>query len=103
METSMAQEPCGLEVALKPGGTINLEFPHLKNLIAQNQFDTVYHEHFSYRSLIAVSRIFEAAGLRIFDLEQLPTHGGSLRIYGCHKDDPRPATPAVAAMIATSF
>lgn len=90
----------GLRVALKPGGTINLEFPHLKNLIEQNQFDTVYHEHFSYLSLIAVSRIFEQAGLRIFDLEQLPTHGGSLRIYGCHKDDPRTATPAVAAMIA---
>lgn len=90
----------GLRTALMPGGTINLEFPHLKNLIEQNQFDTVYHEHFSYLSLIAVSRIFEQADLRIFDLEQLPTHGGSLRIYGCHSDDPRPATPAVAAMIA---
>lgn len=90
----------GLRIALKPGGTVNLEFPHLKNLIAHNQFDTVYHEHFSYLSLIAVTRIFEQAGLRIFDLEQLPTHGGSLRIYGCHDDDPRPATSAVAAMIA---
>jgi SAM-dependent methyltransferase len=90
----------GLRIALKPGGTVNLEFPHLKNLIEYNQFDTVYHEHFSYLSLIAVSRIFEAAGLRIFDLEQLPTHGGSLRIYGCHTADPRAATPAVAAMIA---
>lgn len=90
----------GLRVALKPGGTVNLEFPHLKNLIELNQFDTVYHEHFSYLSLITVIRIFEKAGLRIFDLEQLPTHGGSLRIYGCHKDDPRPATAAVAAMIA---
>jgi SAM-dependent methyltransferase len=90
----------GLRIALKPGGTINLEFPHLKNLIEQNQFDTVYHEHFSYLSLIAVSRVFEEAGLRIFDIEQLPTHGGSLRIYGCHNDDRRPATAAVAAMIA---
>jgi SAM-dependent methyltransferase len=90
----------GLRIALKPGGTINLEFPHLKNLIEQNQFDTVYHEHFSYLSLIAVSRIFEKAGLRIFDLEQLPTHGGSLRIYGCHTHDPRADTPAVVAMIA---
>lgn len=89
----------GLRVALKPGGTINLEFPHLKNLIEQNQFDTVYHEHFSYLSLIAVISIFEKAGLRIFDLEELPTHGGSLRIYGCHKDDPRSTTAAVAAMI----
>ncbi|MCK1534623.1 MULTISPECIES: class I SAM-dependent methyltransferase [unclassified Bradyrhizobium] len=90
----------GLQVALKPGGTINLEFPHLKNLIEQNQFDTVYHEHFSYLSLIAVVSIFERAGLRIFDVERLPTHGGSLRIYGCHKDDPRAATSSVTAMIA---
>jgi SAM-dependent methyltransferase len=90
----------GLRIALKPGGTINLEFPHLKNLIEQNQFDTVYHEHFSYLSLTTVTRIFERAGLRIFDVEPLPTHGGSLRIYGCHDNDPRPATPAVPALIA---
>ncbi|HEY0329470.1 MAG TPA: class I SAM-dependent methyltransferase [Rhodopseudomonas sp.] len=90
----------GLRIALKQGGTINLEFPHLKNLIAQNQFDTVYHEHFSYLSLIAVDRIFKAAGLRIFDLEALPTHGGSLRVYGCHADDPRPTADAVFAMLA---
>jgi len=90
----------GLRIALKPGGTVNLEFPHLKNLIEQNQFDTVYHEHFSYLSLTTVIRIFEQAGLRIFDLEQLPTHGGSLRIYACHQDDSRPATSAVSAMIA---
>jgi SAM-dependent methyltransferase len=90
----------GLRIALKPGGTINLEFPHLKNLIEQNQFDTVYHEHFSYLSLTTVSRIFEFADLRIFDVEQLPTHGGSLRIYGCHNGDTRPATPAVAALLA---
>lgn len=90
----------GLRIALKPGGTVNLEFPHLKNLIDQNQFDTVYHEHFSYLSLIAVTRIFEQARLRIFDLEQLPTHGGSLRIYGCHQDDSRRTTAAVAAMMA---
>jgi len=90
----------GLRIALKPGGTVNLEFPHLKNLIEQNQFDTVYHEHFSYLSLTTVIRIFEQAGLRIFDLEQLPTHGGSLRIYACHQDDSRPATSTVSAMIA---
>ena len=89
----------GLRIALKPGGTLNLEFPHLKKLIEQNQFDTVYHEHFSYLSLGSVSRIFEKAGLRVFDIEQLPTHGGSLRIYGCHQDDPRPATAAVSGMI----
>ncbi len=86
----------GLKAALKPEGTITLEFPHLMELLAHNQFDTVYHEHFSYLSLQTVSRIFEKAGLRIFDVEQLPTHGGSLRVYGCHKDDPRTTEPAVA-------
>jgi SAM-dependent methyltransferase len=90
----------GLRIALKPNGTINLEFPHLKNLIEQNQFDTVYHEHFSYLSLTTVIRIFEHAGLRIFDVERLPTHGGSLRIYGCHNEDPRPATAAVVTLLA---
>jgi SAM-dependent methyltransferase len=90
----------GLRIALKPGGTINLEFPHLKNLIEHNQFDTVYHEHFSYLSLTTVIRIFEHAGLRIFDVEQLPTHGGSLRIYGCHGNDRRATTAAVTALVA---
>lgn len=90
----------GLKEALKPGGTITLEFPHLMELIAHNQFDTVYHEHFSYLSLQAVARIFAAARLRVFDVEQLPTHGGSLRVYGCHADDARTDTPAVAAMLA---
>jgi hypothetical protein len=90
----------GLRIALKKGGTITLEFPHLLRLIEQNQFDTVYHEHFSYLSLYTVSRIFDKAGLRICDVESLPTHGGSLRIYGCHKDDSRQATAAVADMLA---
>lgn len=89
----------GLKAALKPGGTITLEFPHLMRLIEFAQFDTVYHEHFSYLSLHAVSRIFEAAGLRIWDVEELPTHGGSLRIYGCHHDDVRAVRPAVASLI----
>ena len=89
----------GLRIALKPGGTVNLEFPHLMRLIERNQFDTVYHEHFSYLSLTAVARIFDRAGLRIFDLEELPTHGGSLRIYGCHADDPRATEPAVPSML----
>jgi hypothetical protein len=79
----------GLKVALKPGGTITLEFPHLMRLIEQAQFDTVYHEHFSYLSLQTVSRIFDKAGLRIWNVEELPTHGGSLRIYGCHDKDKR--------------
>jgi SAM-dependent methyltransferase len=91
----------GLRIALKRGGTINLEFPHLMRLIERNQFDTVYHEHFSYLSLTAASRIFEQAGLRLFDVEELPTHGGSLRIYGCHKDDQRSVTNAVITMLET--
>lgn len=90
----------GLNAALKPGGTITLEFPHLMRLLEHTQFDTVYHEHFSYLSLYTVSRIFEAAGLRVFDVEELSTHGGSLRIYGCHQDDARSITQAVKDMLA---
>ncbi len=90
----------GLQAALKPGGTITLEFPHLLRLVSQCQFDTIYHEHFSYLSLYTVSRIFAAAGLRIFDVERLPTHGGSLRIYGGHAADDRPPASAVAAILA---
>lgn len=90
----------GLRAALKPTGTITLEFPHLLKLIEQNQFDTVYHEHFSYLSLHTVSRIFDRTGLRIWNVEELPTHGGSLRIYGCHVDDSRGAQQAVAEMLA---
>jgi len=89
----------GMKTALKAGGTITLEFPHVMRLIEQNQFDTVYHEHFSYLSLFTVGKIFEAAGLRVFDVEELPTHGGSLRVYGCHKDDVRETTDAVKAML----
>jgi SAM-dependent methyltransferase len=90
----------GLKAALKPGGTITLEFPHLMRLIEQIQFDTVYHEHYSYLSLYTVNRIFAAAGLRVFDVEELTTHGGSLRVYGCHADDPRPQTTAAPALLA---
>lgn len=90
----------GLKTALKAGGTITLEFPHLMRLIEHTQFDTVYHEHFSYLSLYSVSQIFARAGLRIFDVEELPTHGGSLRVYGCHSDDVRVTAPAVASMLA---
>jgi SAM-dependent methyltransferase len=90
----------GLKAALKPDGTITLEFPHLLRLIEHTQFDTVYHEHFSYLSLYTVDRIFKSAGLRIFDVEQLPTHGGSLRIFGCHAEDSRTNTDAVAAVLA---
>ena len=89
----------GLKAALKPDGTITLEFPHLMRLIEHSQFDTVYHEHFSYLSLHTVVRIFKSAGLRVWDAEELPTHGGSLRIYGCHADDPRQTTSAVGALL----
>ena len=90
----------GLKAALKPGGTITLEFPHLMRLLERTQFDTVYHEHFSYLSLYTVERIFKAAGLRVLDVEELSTHGGSLRIYGCHAADVRPTSAAIAALNA---
>jgi len=90
----------GLALALNPGGTITLEFPHLLRLLEQTQFDTIYHEHFSYLSLYTVGRIFAAHGLRITDVESLPTHGGSLRVYGCHAQDPRQDASAVSAMLA---
>lgn len=89
----------GLKAALRPAGTITLEFPHLMRLVEQAQFDTIYHEHFSYLSLFTVSRIFKAAGLRVWHVEQLPTHGGSLRVYGCHRDDPRETTEAVLQLL----
>ena len=89
----------GLQIALKPGGTITLEFPHLLQLIDNNQFDTVYHEHFSYLSLGTVQSIFAAARLRIIDVEELSTHGGSLRVYGCHTDDVRPFSPSVGTLL----
>jgi len=90
----------GLKAALKAGGTITLEFPHLMRLIEYTQFDTVYHEHFSYLSLYTVGRIFAAAGLRIFDVEELPTHGGSLRVFGCHADDVRSESVNVPRILA---
>lgn len=89
----------GLKAALRPTGTITLEFPHLMRLIEQAQFDTIYHEHFSYLSLFTVSKIFEASGLRVWHVEQLPTHGGSLRIYGCHANGPRDTTKAVSQLL----
>jgi hypothetical protein len=90
----------GLKAVLKPEGTITLEFPHLMQMIEHTQFDTAYHEHFSYLSLHTVERIFSAAGLKICDVEELPTHGGSLRIYGCHAEDGRQPTAAVAELLA---
>jgi SAM-dependent methyltransferase len=89
----------GLQIALKPGGTITLEFPHLLRLIELTQFDTVYHEHFSYLSLHTVSRIFAASDLKVWDVEELPTHGGSLRVYGSHAADSRRTAAAVEAIL----
>jgi SAM-dependent methyltransferase len=77
----------GMKLLLKPGGVITMEFPHLMRLIDDNQWDTIYHEHFSYFSFLTVSAVFAAHGLRLFDVQELPTHGGSLRIYGAHADD----------------
>jgi SAM-dependent methyltransferase len=85
-----------MKVVLKPTGVITMEFPHLMRLIEGNQFDTIYHEHFSYFSFITVEKIFAAHGLTIFDVEELPTHGGSLRIYARHfKDESKPLSDTV--------
>jgi SAM-dependent methyltransferase len=77
----------GMKILLKPNGIITMEFPHLLRLVEENQFDTIYHEHFSYFSLIAVKKIFDTHGLTLFDVEELSTHGGSLRIYARHSED----------------
>jgi hypothetical protein len=79
----------GITTVLRPEGVVTIEFPHLQQLVEQNQFDTIYHEHFSYFSLVAAERIFAAHGLRIFDVDELWTHGGSLRIYACHAANER--------------
>lgn len=90
----------GLAAALKPEGTVTLEFPHLVPLIEQTQFDTIYHEHFSYLSLTTVASIFAEAGLRVWDVEELPTHGNSLRVYGCHTEAAFATTDRVDALLA---
>lgn len=77
----------GLKALLKPCGLITMEFPHLLQLMKQNQFDTIYHEHFSYFSFLAVEQVFARHGMKLFDVEEIPTHGGSLRIYACHDQD----------------
>ncbi|KUI12594.1 SAM-dependent methyltransferase [Mycolicibacterium acapulense] len=90
----------GLAAALKPEGVVTLEFPHLMPLIKRTQFDTIYHEHFSYLSLTTVVQIFAAAGLRVWDVEELPTHGGSLRVYGCHVAAPLPTADSVGLLLS---
>jgi SAM-dependent methyltransferase len=83
----------GLQVLLKPEGVVTIEFPHLMRLMADSQFDTIYHEHFSYFSFLTAEKIFAAQGLTLFDVEELPTHGGSLRIYARHvQDSSKPVT-----------
>jgi len=77
----------GMKIILRETGVITMEFPHLMQLVENNQFDTVYHEHFSYLSFHTVKQIFESQGLELFDVEEIPTHGGSLRIYAKHKED----------------
>jgi 2-polyprenyl-3-methyl-5-hydroxy-6-metoxy-1,4-benzoquinol methylase len=91
----------GLKLLLAPSGVITIEFPHLMRTIDGNQFDQVYHEHFSYFSLYAVERIFAAHSLPIFDVEELPTHGGSIRVYAHHADDTtKPETPRLSDLRA---
>jgi len=89
----------GLQVLLAPGGILTMEFPHLLNLVEQNQFDTIYHEHFSYFSFFVAEQVFARHGLTLFDVEELPTHGGSLRIFGRHAAEGAMAVePRVAAL-----
>jgi hypothetical protein len=90
----------GLKILLTPAGTLTMEFPHLMRLVEGVQFDTIYHEHYSYFSLTAVQRVFAAHGLAIHDVEELPTHGGSLRIHASHAEDSRPASVAAKELSA---
>lgn len=90
----------GMAIILNKDGIITMEFPHVKNLIERNEFDTIYHEHFSYLSFLTVQKIFAAHGLRLFDVQEWPTHGGSLRIFACHHDSNKhQATEAVSEML----
>jgi len=91
----------GIRIILKPRGICTIEFPHLLRTMEGNQFDQIYQEHFSYFSAMTAERIFAAHGMRLFDIQELPTHGGSLRIFACHaSDDSHPTLPAVEACIA---
>jgi len=91
----------GMKILLKPRGVITLEFPHLMRLMAENQFDTIYHEHFSYFSLLTVNKVFAKYDLTLFDVEELQTHGGSLRIYARHAEDTsKPVMARITDLIA---
>jgi SAM-dependent methyltransferase len=90
----------GMKILLKPRGVITLEFPHLLRLMRENQFDTIYHEHFSYFSFLTVQQVFARHGITLFDVEELTTHGGSLRIYGRHTENADlPIEPSVGALL----
>lgn len=86
----------GVGAILKPEGAYTVEFPHLLNLIQQVQFDTIYHEHFTYLSVLAIEKVFAKHGLRIFDIDEVPTHGGSLRVFACREGSIQPLSPNVA-------
>jgi 2-polyprenyl-3-methyl-5-hydroxy-6-metoxy-1,4-benzoquinol methylase len=91
----------GLKTLLKPEGVLTLEFPHLLRLIQRNEFDTIYHEHYSYFSMLTTQRILETHGMKVFDVEELPTHGGSLRVHACRADaQNHSVTPNVARVIS---
>jgi len=90
----------GMAYLLAPDGVITLEFPHLERLIDENQFDTIYHEHFSYFSLVTIDRLAGKHGLKVFDVEHLPTHGGSLRVYLCRATSTHKVLPSVSALLA---
>jgi SAM-dependent methyltransferase len=90
----------GLEILLAPGGTLTIEVQYLVRLIERNQFDTIYHEHFMYYTVLSAERTLARHGLRVFDTEELPTHGGSIRLFVAHADDPRPSTPRLDAIRA---
>jgi len=90
----------GMKIILKENGVVTMEFPHLMQLVDNNQFDTIYHEHFSYLSFYTVKQIFESQGLEMFDVEEIPTHGGSLRIFAKHKEDStKPISPNVKTVL----
>ena len=89
----------GVAIVLKDNGVATFEFPHLLSLVTHNQFDTIYHEHFSYLSLTSVTRIFDVNGLSVFDVDRLPTHGGSLRVYAQRKSGPHERADTVDALL----
>ncbi|TWC81511.1 methyltransferase family protein [Rhizobium sp. SJZ105] len=89
----------GMKALLKPEGVITLEFPHIKKLIEENQFDTIYHEHFSYFSLLTIEKMARRHGLKVFDVEEIPTHGGSLRVFFSHEDSNFPREARVDSLL----